>query len=363
MKVIIIPDSFKGTLSASTVAQTLGQAVMAACPGCEIKLLPVADGGEGTLECFRSFMGGETVEKEVTGPNFQQVNARLLLCGETAVVETAQAAGLPLANPKDAKSTTTYGVGELICEAKKLGAKRIILGIGGSATNDCGCGAAAATGVRFFNAQGESFVPVGKTLSLIEKIDFTEKTDITVLCDVKNPLYGRDGAAYVFAPQKGAGEADVALLDDGMRRFSQVLSRYGKDVAEVQGAGAAGGMGAGMLAFFGATLKSGIDTVLEMSDFKGAVCDADVVITGEGCLDSQSFSGKVIDGVVSASCGKPVIAVVGISRLENPREFSLHKVFETNEAHLDFEIIKGRALEDLKLCAEKVAQYLHEHFY
>ncbi len=362
MKVLIIPDSFKGTLSASTVAEILGQTVKAACPGCEVKLLPVADGGEGTLECFQSFMGGVTVEKEVTGPNFQRVKAKFLLCGETAVVETAQAAGLPLVNPKDAKSTTTYGVGELVSEAKKLGAKRIILGIGGSATNDCGCGAAAAMGVLFYGASGENFVPVGKTLSLVESIDFTEKTDITVLCDVKNPLYGKNGAAYVFAPQKGADEADVTLLDDGMRRFAEVLKRYGKYVADIQGAGAAGGMGAGMLAFFDAKLKSGIDTVLEMSDFKGIAADADVIITGEGCLDSQSFSGKVIDGVVSASAGKPVIAVVGISKLENPERYSLHKVFETNEAHLDFELIKSRALEDLRLCAKKTAGYIREHF-
>ena len=359
MNIIIIPDSFKGTLSAVRVADIAQEEIKKIIPSARIKKLPVADGGEGTLDCFENIIGGKRIECTVTGPNFQKVGAQYLLCGKTAVIESAQANGLPLANPKSAADTTTFGVGELISDAVSRGAEKIIIGIGGSATNDCGCGMAAALGTVFFNKDGRAFVPTGASLCEIESVDFARNnTEIIVLCDVKNPLYGKNGAAYVYAPQKGADEGQVKLLDNGMRHFAAVLEKYGKDVAHLSGAGAAGGMGAGLVAFCGAKLRRGIETVLDLAEFEKSAQQADFIITGEGSLDSQSFSGKVIDGVISKSAGKPVIAAVGISKLENYKEFGIAAVFESNEKHLPFADIADSAESDFRACCQKAAKFI-----
>ncbi|MBR3439959.1 MAG: glycerate kinase, partial [Clostridia bacterium] len=330
-------------------------------PSAIIKKIPVADGGEGTVDCFENITGGKRVKCEVTGPNFQKVAAEFLLCGNTAVIESAQANGLPLADPKSAADTTTYGVGELISAAAEQGAEKFIIGIGGSATNDCGCGMAAALGTKFFDKDGREFIPVGATLSDIESISFGKRYDITVLCDVTNPLYGENGAAYVYAPQKGADEEQVKMLDDGLRHTAGVLKRYDIDIAGMKGAGAAGGMGAGLVAFCGAKLKRGIEVVLDLAGFEKSAEEADFIITGEGSLDSQSFSGKVIDGVISRSAGKPVIAVAGISKLDDYRGYGLSAVFETNEKHLPFEEIILTAEDDLRKCCKKVAEYIKNY--
>lgn len=360
-KIIIAPDSFKGTLSAESVAGILAHAIKEKLPSAQITQIPIADGGEGTLECFLRITGGEIYERKVTGPNFKPVTGKFLLNGDLAVIETAQAAGLPLANPKSAKSTTTYGVGELLIEAEKLGAKRFVLGLGGSATNDGGCGMAAALGTVFYNKDGKSFVPVGETLNEIDRIEFCQKRNITALCDVKNPLYGENGAAFVYAPQKGANEEDVKLLDSNLRFFASKLMQYNLNVAQMPGAGAAGGLGAGVTALMGGTLKRGIDAILELSSFENKAKQVDIVITGEGCLDSQSFCGKVIDGIIAKSGKARILAVVGISKLNNPQQYGIEKVFETNYDHRPFEEVISTAEADMLSCAQKTAEYIEKN--
>ena len=229
MNIIVVPDSFKGTLSATQVADIAVEEIKKVIPSAKIKKIPVADGGEGTLDCFENITGGKRIACKVTGPNFQNVEAQFLMCGKTAVIESAQANGLLLANPKSAADTTTYGVGELIKKAAEQGAEKFILGIGGSATNDCGCGMASALGTKFFDKDGNEFVPTGATLGNIESIEFGKTYDITVLCDVTNPLYGENGAAFVYAPQKGADEKQVIMLDNSLRHIASVLEKYGKD--------------------------------------------------------------------------------------------------------------------------------------
>ncbi|MBO4894592.1 MAG: glycerate kinase [Clostridia bacterium] len=358
MKIIIAPDSFKGSLSAVQVCDIIGARLSETFPGAEIVKIPIADGGEGTLDCFAEIVNGERIACEVTGPNFRKVAAEYLLCGDLAVIESAQANGLPLANPKSAKDTTTYGVGELIAHASDNGAQKFIIGIGGSATNDGGCGMAAALGTRFLDKNGKEFVPVGASLCDIAEIEFGEKYDITVLCDVTNPLCGENGAAYVYARQKGATDDEIKMLDSGLKHLSNVLGRYGINISDMRGAGAAGGMGAGFSAFTGAELKRGIDTVLDLINFDSLAESADFIITGEGALDSQSFSGKVIDGIISRSHSAPVLAAVGISKIENPSDYGLTAVFESNENHLPFEQVLPRAQEDLAACAGKLAQFI-----
>ncbi len=362
MRIIIVPDSFKGTISPFEVTQIIKESILRVIPHAEITEIPIADGGEGTLDCFFALLGGEKVEAKVTGPNFSPVNAKFLLCGKTAVIEMAQAAGLTLAKPLSAKSTTTYGVGELILRAESLGAEKIILAIGGSATNDGGCGMAAAMGIKFFDINGKEFVPVGESLCQIDKIEFAAKRDLTVLCDVRNPLFGVNGAAYVYAPQKGASADDVEMLDSGLKHLTDVLKGYGADIADMPGAGAAGGLGAGAVAFCGGRLQRGIDTMLDLADFDALAEKADIIITGEGSLDSQSFSGKVIDGIISRAKGAPVIAIVGISKIDDFRQRGLLRVFESNPLHKPFEQIKGSAKEDLAKCSVDAAQYISDNF-
>lgn len=322
-KAVLIPDSFKGTLSSLRICGVMRECILELCPGCEVVSIPVADGGEGSVDAFLAAVGGRRVVVGVTGPWFEQVTAHygILPDGETAVIEMAAAAGLPMVGERrDPSRTTTYGLGELLLHALGSGARRIILGLGGSATNDGGCGAAAALGVRFLNKNGESFVPVGGTLRDIAKIDITgldsrlRAAEITAMCDIDNPLCGENGAAFVFGPQKGADERMVRELDAGLRHLAELIGRdLGAEVADLPGAGAAGGLGAGAAAFLNARLRAGIETVLDVTGFDRLAEGADFVFTGEGKLDSQSLRGKVVIGVArrAARLGVPVIAIVG----------------------------------------------------
>ncbi len=371
-KLVIIPDSFKGTLSSQRVCEIVAGCARRVFPGCEIQSIPVADGGEGSVDAFLASMGGERVEKAVTGPWFERCEGfyGLLRGGETAVVEMAAAAGLPMVGERrDPSATTTYGVGELILDAARRGAKQIIVGLGGSATNDGGCGAAAAVGVKFFDASGESFVPVGGTLEKIARIDAGGMdgalggVEITAMCDIDNPLCGARGAAAVFGPQKGADEDMVARLDTGLGHLAEVIRRdLGVSVSELPGAGAAGGMGAGMAAFFGAALRPGIDTVLDTVGFDGAIAGADAVITGEGKLDSQSLGGKVVIGVArrAAKQGARVIALVGGADYgaEAAWDEGVTAVFPISRLPQDFELLKPHSEENLAFAAENVLRLL-----
>ncbi len=357
MKIVIASDSFKGTLSSSEIAKILSDEFIKRDKNVEIAVVPIADGGEGLLSCFEKILGGKRIKERVMGPNFKLIDAEYLLAGDTAVVEMAEAAGLPLADPKSAKDTTTFGVGELIMSAEKNGAKEILLGLGGSATNDMGCGMAAALRTVFYDKKGRTFVPVGATLKDVEYIEFGKTHALTALCDVKNPLFGENGAAYVYGPQKGATPDDVKMLDDGLRHIADVLTKSGKTDFNVEGAGAAGGLGAGVIAFADGKLKRGIDAVLDAVKFDKLIENADFVITGEGSLDGQSFSGKVIDGIISRCKKTPVIAVVGISKIANASEYGLSKVFQT-EVYRGGDDIVQSARRCLVSTAVDVADYI-----
>ena len=320
-KCIVISDSFKGTLSSMEICEIARQSVPRFFPDCEVVTVPVADGGEGTVECFVEAIQAQPVTVEVSGPYGEPVQAVYGRIGSRAVVEMASAAGLPMVGERrDPEATTTYGVGQIIRHAVEQGCDQILLGLGGSATNDGGCGCAAALGARFCDERGEPFVPTGGTLDKICRIDLTElkqllgQVRITAMCDVENPLYGPTGAAHIFGPQKGADEATVERLDRGLRALDAAFQReMGLSLAQMPGAGAAGGMGAGCVAFLGAELKSGIEAVLDMVEFDRMLEGADLVLTGEGRIDSQSVHGKVISGIARRTKprGVPLVAVVG----------------------------------------------------
>ena len=290
-KYVLIPDSFKGTLSSREVCQIVAEAIRSQEPEAEICAIPVADGGEGTVDAFLSAVGGQQVPVACTGPYGEAITACYgLLPDGSAVVEMAAAAGLPMVGEnRDPEKTTTYGVGQLIRHAAHHGAKRLVLALGGSATNDGGCGAAAAVGVKFYRATGESFVPVGGTLKDIHRIDTSgmdpavRSIPILTMCDIDNPLCGPTGASAVFGPQKGADAAMVRRLDDGLRQLAALLERdVGRDVLNLPGGGAAGGFGAGAAAFFASPLQMGIDVVLALTDFDRRAASGQPEPAGQG---------------------------------------------------------------------------------
>lgn len=367
-KIVLIPDSFKGTLSSKQICEIVSAEITQQFPNCEIVSIPVADGGEGSVDCFLSALGGEKIIAIASGPHLEKMEAYFGYLPEssTAVIEMASCAGLPLVeNQKDPLGTTTYGVGELLLEAANHGATKIILGLGGSCTTDGGCGAAAACGVKFYDKTGNSFIPTGGTLSQIEHIDTSglnpaiKMLDIVAMCDIENPMYGPEGAAYVFGPQKGASENEVKLLDEGLIHLANVIKKNLRaDVAAIPGTGAAGAMGAGMIAFFGAQLQMGIETVLDTVHFSEIVKDADLAITGEGKLDGQSLRGKVVIGVAKRAqdAGIPVIALVGgvESDISDAYKKGVTAIFPINRLPEDFSISKEKSAENLAATARDV---------
>lgn len=365
-KVILAPDSFKGTMTSAEVCSELAAAVHGVYPEAEVVSLPVADGGEGSVDAFLAAVGGEKVRVDCTGPNGRLISGGYgLLPDGTAVVEMAAAAGLPMADPKNPESTTTYGVGELLRHAADRGAGKIVMCLGGSATNDGGCGAAAACGVRFYDELGRVFTPVGGTLKDIARIDASElyrtlaDLPIVTMCDIDNPLCGNLGAAAVFGPQKGADEAMIFRLDAGLAHLAEVLERdCGAAVRDLPGAGAAGGMGAGMAAFFKSRLQMGIVTVLDTVGFEEKLIGADLVITGEGRLDGQSRRGKVAAGVARRARVRdvPVIAIVGDvgEGAETIYELGVTAVFSINRVAVPYEKARLRSRRDLRATAEDI---------
>ncbi len=366
MHILIAPDSFKGTLTAKEVCDIIGQAFKNTIKDAEITKLPAADGGEGLCACLQAVIGGEAVRAEVCGVFGEKMQAEyLLLPDKTAVIEMAACAGLPLAGKnKNPENATTFGVGELIKHAVSRGAVKILLGLGGSATNDCGLGMASALGWKFVDENGVSFMPTGETMGKIKRIIKPEKTiniPVTAACDVENPLFGENGAAYVFAPQKGADEEMVKRLDSALRHASEIIkNELNVDVSEIKGAGAAGGMGAGAVAFLGAELKKGIDILLDAADFDKKAAKADLIITGEGRLDFQSVDGKVISGIAqrAAAQGKKVVAICG-SRgdgAEKIKELGVEQLYFSCETEKPFDEIVKTCKEDLYNIAVKAAK-------
>lgn len=371
-KILLVPDSFKGTLSSRQVCQVMAGQLRRFFPQAQVKSIPVADGGEGSVEAFLAAAGGERRTRTVTGPFGEPVEAfyGILGDGRTAVIEMAACAGLPLAEGRlNPERATTYGVGELLLAAKEAGCTKAILGLGGSCTNDGGVGAAAALGAKFTRADGAAFVPSGGTLGEIAALDVSpvaqalQGMELTAMCDIDNPLYGEAGAAAVFAPQKGADAAMVARLDAGLRHLGQVSARcLGRDFSHLPGAGAAGGLGFGMAAFCGAQLRMGIDAVLDAVGFDSLLPGTDMVFTGEGKIDSQSARGKVVSGV-AARCrkaGVPVVAVVGQigQGFEEMYQQGLTAVFSINRAAQPFAESRFHAGENLALTMENIARLL-----
>jgi glycerate 2-kinase len=324
VRVVIAPDSFKGSLSARQAAEAIARGVRAVFEEAETRLVPIADGGEGTVDALVAATGGRVVEGPATGPLGEPVLARwgVLGDGTTAVVEMASPSGLPLVPPdrRDPRLTTSRGTGDLVRAALDAGLRRLVIGLGGSATNDAGTGLARALGVRFLDAAGRDLPEGGAALARLERIDLAgldprlATAELLVACDVDNPLTGPRGASAVYGPQKGATPAMVAELDRALERFARVAAAAtGRDVAGLPGAGAAGGMGACLLSFTPARLRPGVEIVLEATGFDGLVAGADLVITGEGRTDSQTAMGKAPVGVaaVARRRGVPVICLSG----------------------------------------------------
>ena len=325
MKLLFAPDSFKGSLTAIEITDILDKVAARHFPGAETVSIPVADGGEGTTDALLRADFGKKYTLTVTGPLFEKEEAYwgMLGDGETAVMEMAQASGLPYVPEaaRDPRNATTFGTGEMILSAIRTGAKKILIGIGGSATNDGGMGMLAALGAKFTDEAGQVVSPVGGSLIKVAHADFSglvpelKNIEITVICDVTNPLLGESGATWIYGPQKGATPAIRDELEEGMKHYAQVVSAaVGRDIAGFPGAGAAGGLGAALGGVLRAQLKSGIDAVLEAVRFDQKLEGVDLVITGEGRIDGQSVRfGKVPVGVAKrcAAHGIPVCAIVG----------------------------------------------------
>ncbi len=363
-RVLIAPDSFKGSLSSAEVCSIISSVLMKKYPDLKITSIPVADGGEGTAEAFLHAVGGEKIYCTVKSPLGRDIESYfVMLKDETAVIEMALASGITLEMENNTLLASTYGTGQLIKAALDKGAERLFIGIGGSATTDAGTGCLNALGAEFYDGKGEEVYPCGKNLEKIEKINLEgiDKRiygkEITVLCDVKNPLYGKKGAAYIFAPQKGADENDVQTLDKGLEAFAVVSKKaLGEDFSKCEGSGAAGGLGFALKAFLNAEMKSGIDLVLDYCGFEKMAKNADLIVTGEGRLDGQSLMGKVPFGVASRCKGKRIVALVGVSQVSEKEcvLMGISEVIESNPGHLPFEEIKHRAKEMLYAAAEKI---------
>ena len=324
MRILIATDKFKDSLTAEEVCEGLRRGILRTLPSAEINILPLADGGEGTLETLRSVWGGEYIECEVYDPLFRKIIASYLWIKkeQTAIIEMARASGLELLkqNERNCLITSTYGTGELIKHALDKGAKEIILTVGGSATNDAGIGMASALGYEFIDKNGMIVEPIGKNLGEIHQIN-TQKvhpellqTKFIVATDVSNPFYGTQGAAFVFAPQKGANIQTLEILDLGLQNINQIVKQdFSIDLQNFAGSGAGGGMGGGAIAFLKAEIKSASEWILEVNQIEKKLIKVDLLITGEGKIDSQTWQGKLISQLVlrAETTQTPVILVCG----------------------------------------------------
>ena len=326
MTILIAPDKFKGSLTAKEVCNAVARGLRQINKSVDVEMVPLADGGEGTCDLLTDWSQGSFIHKQVHDPLFRPVSARYGLSGngDTAFIEMATASGLMLLKDDERNPllTTTLGTGELISDALFRKVRKVILGLGGSATVDAGIGVGAALGYRFCDADGTELKPVGENLIHIRHIQTEEaerlkNIEVIALCDVTNPLFGPDGAACVYGPQKGADANAIGLLDAGLRNFNRMVKKYLSVSAEFPGAGAAGGLGAGAKVFLRASIEKGIDYIVRTTALEEKIRKADFVVTGEGKIDDQTFSGKVVSEVtrLSAKAGKPVVVLCGKSDL------------------------------------------------
>lgn len=324
MKIVIASDSYKGSLDSSQVNEAMRKGILRVFEDAEIICIPIADGGEGTVDAVMTCCGGSYCYETVTGPDGREVIARYgILPDKSAVIEMAAASGLPLVQdvtPDAVMNSTTYGTGQLIASALDKGCRKIYIGIGGSATNDGGIGMLQALGVSFLDADNREVGFGGKYLDKIARIDISNldprirETELVVMSDVTNPLCGENGAAVVYGPQKGATEEEIAILDKGLAQFAELICQMNlPDIRNLPGAGAAGGLGGGLVSFLGAEIRPGIKAILEIADFEKSVQWADLILSGEGRIDGQSANGKVVSGIaeIAGKYNVPVIAICG----------------------------------------------------
>lgn len=328
-KIIIASDSYKGSTSSKEIGEYIAEGIHSLYPDYQTHIYSIADGGEGTVDALMAAIPGEIVTLPVRGPLGDTVHANygLIDRGQTAIIEMAQASGLTLVpiEERNIMAANTFGTGQLILDAVNKGVKKIYIGIGGSATNDGGMGMAQALGVRFLDADGQQLIGNAKNLKAIDQIDLEKllidpkAIEVIILSDVTNPLCGDNGAAKIFGPQKGATPAQIEMLDQSLQHYATKLQEvFNHDFASIPGSGAAGGLGAGLMAFLNATPKSGIDEILELIKIKNEIQTADLVITGEGRMDGQSLQGKAPIGIakIAQQYGVPTVAIVGSQTLD-----------------------------------------------
>lgn len=371
MRIILAPNALKGSLTAVEAAEAMRRGVIAIKEDCDIRSCPVADGGDGLMDVLLEPLGGKAVEVPVLGPRMVPMSSRLGLVEKEklAIVEMAEASGLVLLSHKerDPTQTSTYGTGQLIKAALDMGATRIVVGLGGSATCDGGIGMASALGYRFLDENGRELSPVGGSLQRIQTIDSSgldsriHKVRLEGLCDVTNPLAGRDGASYVYSPQKGASAAQVRTLDEGLVHLAGlILHRQGVDIMNMAGAGAAGGLGGGLHAFLGGSLKKGIDLVLDIVRLKELLVGADLVLTAEGQIDFQTAFDKAPAGVarLAKEAGVPCFALCGSlgDRVGELHEIGIDAVFSLCRAPQTLEAAMADGAEQLCLATEQVVR-------
>lgn len=372
MKFLFASDSFKGTLSSEKIIELLTRSAEEVFPGCETAGTLIADGGEGTVDAVIAMTKGSMIEVAVHGPLMEETKARYGKINEdSAIIEMAAASGLPMVpdHLRNPLNTTTYGTGELIKDALDKGFRNISIALGGSATNDGGMGAMAALGVKFFDRDGAELKGTGSDLGKVARVDVSglhpavKETKFTVMCDVNNPLTGPDGATYTFGKQKGGTPEILDQLEEGMKSYAEVAGKaLGKDIDHIPGAGAAGGLGAAVCGFLDATLKSGIETVLDLIDFDRMLEGVDVVVTGEGRIDWQSAFGKVPSGI-GMRCknkGIPAVAIVGGmgKGAEKIYEFGVESIIPTINGAMEIEEALKRAEELYKGAADRMFRFL-----
>jgi len=349
-KIILAFDSFKGSVSSFEITESLSHCIRRHWPDCEVLEFPIADGGEGTTEAIARCLPVRRHLCQVHGPLMEPMAASYAVTADgTAIIEMAVASGLPLLEEeqRNPMHTTTYGTGELIRDALYRGYRKFVLGLGGSATNDAGIGVMHALGVRFHDAEGEVLKPIGGNLGRIYRIDTSglcaalKHASFLLACDVQNPLYGNQGAAYVYAPQKGATPEQVVELDDGLRSYAEVLKQAtGIKVSSVPGAGAAGGLAGGLLPFLNCELKSGIDVLLDLVHFDEALQGADIVLTGEGRIDLQTCMGKALSGILKRAQVQqvPVVGLGGcVESVEDLNTFGFTALFPIHPSLISLE--------------------------
>ncbi len=373
MKIVIAPQAFKGSISALDAAEAMRKGILAVFPDADVTLVPVADGGDGTLETLVEGSGGEIREAEVTGPLGERRTAEWGAMGDgvTAVIEMARTSGLALAplDRRDPLNATTYGLGEIVGAALDDGFRRFIMGIGGSATNDAGAGMAQALGARLLDDAGNELPRGGAALANLSRIDMTgidprvAESSFLVACDVSNPLTGPEGASAIYGPQKGATPEMVQTLDTALLRFSEIARQdIGAEVNDLRGAGAAGGLGGGMVAFLDAELRAGVDIILDTVGLEEALEGADLVLTGEGALDYQTVYSKAPIGVAERARrrGIPVIAIAGTlgDRYRLVHERGIEAAVSITNAPMSLEEASARSAELIADAAEQAARMM-----